>query len=113
MASKHPIRPFVALIASPVYNEPAMTDFFDGDGAWESLYKTEVDHCGAGAGVVDCVGTNGAQPSGGLFRLRQPLIFVSETGKHPYLAAPGLLIRYGRAAEGGNAKAMCRCVITF
>ena len=84
-----------ALIASPEYGEPGMVDFFDGAGGWKFLYKTEVDHCGAGAGVVECVETCGAQPGNGLFRLRQPLIFVSAADKHPSLAAPGLFIRNG------------------
>jgi hypothetical protein len=80
------------LVASPAYDLPDMAEFFDAQAGWESLFKTEVDHCGAGVGKVDCRETCGAQPGDGLFRLRLPVVFVSDKDLNGAIPGPGLFL---------------------
>lgn len=80
------------LVASPAYDLPEMVEFFDGQSGWEFLRKAEVDHCGRGKGIVDCVETCGAQPGEGLFRLRLPTVFVPEKDLNGAIPGPGLFL---------------------
>jgi hypothetical protein len=79
------------LPSEPLYAPPScMVSFFDQD--WSFLYKTEVDHGGAGKGLVECYEKAGAQPDAGLFRLRQPVVFLDAYGHNAAIPGPGLMI---------------------
>lgn len=78
--------------SDPAYMTGTMVDFYDGTDQ-KFLYKTEVDHCGRGNGIVACYDTSGAQPGCGLYRLARPVLFLDSYGEHPSNTAippPGL-----------------------
>ena len=78
------------LPSDPAYNLPDMVEFFDA--GWKFLYKTEVDHRGAGKAVVECYEKDGVQPDGGLFRLRMPVIFLHNYGDNNAIPGPGIFL---------------------